>query len=976
MDLYLKYKAPNTLLSNDNMDPALDFDRLPQPYRMISKILEYDILDQVWLTIIRAHPEVQIGSNGKQLFERRNKNLEIKCLPSSVNIHHETTTSMKGFRSYVYMASSVGSFAVYDILSGRVKSTLGVFKFPGESFVKIWDVTCIGGEKNERVLLSNITQNNQIVGENISPSKQTIDSVSEPLITYICSVAVVDVTCSNLQSLNTVDATLMFVLDFEFTCDPQDIKISISEDGQVVSILQQESNLNLYWLKNTISSDANNSGTGPGHQKTIAEDSEIIDFTEIRTITLSEPTCSIDLKPFVNLKLDSMKDSQSVGNSPPSAAAPVLTKGKSVAPIAPPKPPRPSPIQTLLLVPLQPPVSKKKNNGTASKDTISHPKSPPRSTSTSSIVVPPQIQGSSSNNNLTATNTTGTAIIATTSPNDKTKELIETIKKLLSRYGIVILLKESKEWLMLGLLTSQDNKSGVTGSSLVSTSLKPSDVSLNRTASILPANTASNATSVTSTNLSVDMKPFELLRWSLSSEVTASCWDVSRSVLGLGLRDGTVSLWDLRTRTLCGGDFGRHESAVISMALSLRTSNNCIVTAALDGSLAFFRIDTGPDMSVTTKNLPKIPTDAEDLKAFGVFRVTLTDFRHDVVCPIVHMCPILETGFMSCVTGEGQTLLYDMESRELVGTCCPKASPPGAVSEWMPLCVSKLSHLHPLFDISGSVTDEKVNPAEYPATWPAIHRSTVISPIASVKEAKQLEPLFATCMHGVLGIYEGRKKVNDRFGQIILGAHTLSHMLRGMCPGLAAVYNSTIHESAPPGSPSAGVTPIHLSLQASHHQQHAQQPAHHHETSSERQFLYKLFRLLEASQRYDATLKKEQVVALRKETPTVTIQDTSLSKSGMVRSPSRRSPASPQRAPSGLTEQKLKALNSSLSHGGRTLHPDNFINTIPNNIGLVTWEKVKDPNEIYIKAKLKSRDSRVGRSSRLSSRIQELSELF
>eukprot|EP01042_Synura_sphagnicola_P000263 gene263-272_t len=62
--------------------------------------------------------------------------------------------------------------------------------------------------------------------------------------------------------------------------------------------------------------------------------------------------------------------------------------------------------------------------------------------------------------------------------------------------------------------------------------------------------------------------PFLQSRWGLSSSVSAVAVDPVTGLLALGLRDGCVAVWDLRGLVMCGGDFARHEAAVLSMAFT------------------------------------------------------------------------------------------------------------------------------------------------------------------------------------------------------------------------------------------------------------------------------------------------------------------------------------------------------------------------------------------------------------------------
>jgi len=67
---------------NHHQDPDYFADNLPQPYRLISKIIDMEIIDAAWLEITRIHPEYVQGSDGLPISIPRNQNLQIAHLPT------------------------------------------------------------------------------------------------------------------------------------------------------------------------------------------------------------------------------------------------------------------------------------------------------------------------------------------------------------------------------------------------------------------------------------------------------------------------------------------------------------------------------------------------------------------------------------------------------------------------------------------------------------------------------------------------------------------------------------------------------------------------------------------------------------------------------------------------------------------------------------------------------------------------------
>ena len=68
----------------DHTDPELLHDTLPQPYRMIVKLLEVHVLDASWDVLCKKHPEV--ASRGRETRVQYRRHLYIACASLSLSL--------------------------------------------------------------------------------------------------------------------------------------------------------------------------------------------------------------------------------------------------------------------------------------------------------------------------------------------------------------------------------------------------------------------------------------------------------------------------------------------------------------------------------------------------------------------------------------------------------------------------------------------------------------------------------------------------------------------------------------------------------------------------------------------------------------------------------------------------------------------------------------------------------------------------
>jgi hypothetical protein len=120
----LDIRSPDT-----HTDPEQFSDKLPQPYRMIHKLIETEILDNVWQEIVRINPELALGSDGKPHTIRPNRNLAVTCEPSNAVLNKRSNIcSMRGSKGeYVFAMTTDGMLQVLSADNGEIACSLAAF---------------------------------------------------------------------------------------------------------------------------------------------------------------------------------------------------------------------------------------------------------------------------------------------------------------------------------------------------------------------------------------------------------------------------------------------------------------------------------------------------------------------------------------------------------------------------------------------------------------------------------------------------------------------------------------------------------------------------------------------------------------------------------------------------------------------------------------------------------------------------------
>ena len=557
-------------------DPASSQDNLPQPYRMIWKIIDEYILDPAWLDITRLHPELLQDDKGEAFATPHNQALANICTPSMVVEQAHGNTSIIESQGLLFMATDHDAFVVVEANDGKIVQSIVLEEPPpvktAEELAAEAEAAAAAADPKNKKKAAAAADTDAPPPKPAKVSSMWIASVSEPitadrvLVFSVCSIVeneeeappdpnadpkakkkgggetemvkvpkcrviIVHATLGVTEGFKSSLIKLAIVGEAYITMASHDVgdigKVDVSLDGKFLCV-STSLGISMFTLPNVVQSSRTAIGKVENvEEEVLAEDpEEDADKPEENEDTLI-------LEPLLNLTSDQ------------------FFEGKKV--------------KSATLFPLTPKQTK---------------------------------------------------------PNPNT---------LYYATGIAVVFAEALEFAVLGLggLTFEGNQEE--GKKL---------------------------------NASI------LFKWRLSAAASAIAFDEHRSTVVIGMKDGSLCLWNLTTRALTSV-LGRHETAVSTLCFSKssqgKTSDNqyCIISGAEDGSICLFKVL----LPRVDNAVPSLFEGSEAVSNSACIATSFTSFRLDVNAgvSIVSIRAIGDYAWAAVQCSDGMCIVYDVLNGNLLG---------------------------------------------------------------------------------------------------------------------------------------------------------------------------------------------------------------------------------------------------------------------------------------------------------------------
>lgn len=664
-----RYLSPNGSIQALKLLNALDIgipsdyleidkfqDPLPQPYRMISKVLELEIIDRAWLEILRKYPEVQEEIPGRNMILRRNKNLDIECFPSNQAERSQNVTAMTSCEEFILTVNVQGAVSVLELETGKFLHTLQVFPeelSPPEHLqylitrpsstiapitacrvavlkIKLLPKPLVDLEPEE----SEKDKKTKAAAKKTPPpakgkSPVVVPEVEEkkPSPTHCCSVALIDLL--NIHSPSTIQCNFVYSFDFHLL------------SGQVFS---------------EFSSD--------GRCLLISHGPEIAYFKFPPVDSAEELFSHQKMGKIVETDVDTLEDGIDSIKSPSSAR------------IVEPKPIEPrsrwvvmeevlkqvSTLEQAQLAPhrsippssegdLSPPLSSLPRVQSCHFFTFGSEfdwEDPP--VVPSALPPGPPLHPSELDRSNKAVTSIGAA-------NGNRGTSFRNCNSLYHN-GLAVFLEDFQRWFIFGLRT------------VPPPSLPPVPVSPRADAKKDKAVISATVAVVPETSPDDPSKRIwvlDLLRhFPLTSSVTTVEFDSKRSLLILGQMDGSISLWDLKGMMLISLST-KHHSPVTSLCLTQGVTSYFLVSGDANGVLCFHKLHVAASLASDLN-----PPSSADLSmsTSPILSSELIDFRLDFTREsIVRIWPLQSSGVSVVIVqvSSGRLVAYDADGAELLG---------------------------------------------------------------------------------------------------------------------------------------------------------------------------------------------------------------------------------------------------------------------------------------------------------------------
>ena len=429
--------------------------------------------------------------------------------------------------------------------------------------------------------------------------------------------------------------------------------------------------------------------------------------------------------------------------------------------------------------------------------------------------------------------------------------------------------------------------------------------------------------------------------WKLPGIVTAYDLSVDRTIIALGLDDGSIAVWNLLARSMTAV-VARHENFVSSLAFCQTSFGNYLVSGAFDGTVCFHQVIGPQDTNFTNTTFPGDAYSSNTLSS--CVSTKMIEYRSDL--PTAHVSSVnLVPGFPIAII---QYWLVKGDSREIVegvysvqtGAVLGKFSLYYGISaqgvDFHPLGVDEVYHRylkegHQLNNVDPSLSGGTFRRArkyeEFPVTFSGVYFNRSIaacsgdrSNAVSQKFSKR-EPLKS------LGIYFS---INVSNGKQVLCAYSLRTILSCLYPGISTICLRSEELNA--------------------------------------EYLYGM---LSHSEKMDPALTQEKRSLLQSLNERVDINRGDLNSRSSNTGSKSNTPSI-----SRLTKEKLKELDMSFSQSQSMV--TNAINKMDDAPSIRQWtgDKILDATLLATKSFEQSSQSSKARRKRLTNRIREISSIF
>jgi hypothetical protein len=230
----------------EHVDPDQFSDNLPQPYRMVSKLIEQYILDAAWLEVIRRHPDVEVGSDGNPINLPKNRNLQEACEPTVMKQGpppSNVQSMYDGAGPCHLMATSSGMMHVTDSVKGKHFKSLPVFPHATEKKARVTIQKAITEGSSMRVVLIETATTWEAPSVDPAAKPKKGEEEPEPVLVTKNSVAVVDVRLPGSGERGgmreeEIESRLIASMEMPGADTTDLIVVDLTSDGQVMTIQQ------------------------------------------------------------------------------------------------------------------------------------------------------------------------------------------------------------------------------------------------------------------------------------------------------------------------------------------------------------------------------------------------------------------------------------------------------------------------------------------------------------------------------------------------------------------------------------------------------------------------------------------------------------------------------------------------------------------------------------------------------------------